>query len=239
MSELVICNTSVRRDESGRYCLNDLHRASGGSPHHQPAKFFANKGSQDLVEEIRGNSPNLEGSPVVSMPGASGGTFVAKELVYAYAMWISPSFHLAVIRAYDGMTTAKPIALDDPAALRAALLGYTEKVMALQGQVQALEPKAQALDRIASLDGSMCITDAAKSMGLKPSVLFAKLQVLGWIFKRVGSGWIGYQSRIQSGDLIHVTHDVNGEVRSSVRVTAQGLTKLAKKLAAESGGNGA
>lgn len=54
-----------------------------------------------------------------------------------------------------------PLALDDPRTLRAALLGYTEHVLELQGQVAVLSPKAAALDRISASEGSECITDSA------------------------------------------------------------------------------
>ncbi|WP_228256855.1 MULTISPECIES: KilA-N domain-containing protein [Acinetobacter] len=108
----VIGEFTIRQDEDGRFCLNDLHKASGGADKHQPAYFMRNKQTNDLILEIN-NSANLQSLEndrsanlhiaFKKIEGAKGGTFVVKELVYAYAMWISPKFHLMVIRAYDSL----------------------------------------------------------------------------------------------------------------------------------------
>ena len=105
---LTIGEFSIRQDEDGRYCLNDLHKASGYDKKHQPAYFIRNQQTKDLIAEIV-NSANLQSlesnqiEPIKKIEGVKGGTYVVKELVYSYAMWISAKFHLTVIRAYDAM----------------------------------------------------------------------------------------------------------------------------------------
>lgn len=107
---LTIAETSIRQDEEGRFCLNDLHRAAGGLKRHQPSDWLRIQQTQDLIAELThsGNSRNEEIqqlSPVVTLKGGNGktGTFAVRELIYAYAMWVSPGFHLKVIRTYDEM----------------------------------------------------------------------------------------------------------------------------------------
>lgn len=87
----------VNVDEDGRYCLNDLHKASGGAERHGPSKWLRNSQVIELIQELETGQI----CPVNRIEGRAGGTYVSREMVYAYAMWISPSFHLKVIRFFD------------------------------------------------------------------------------------------------------------------------------------------
>lgn len=115
---LQISNISIRQDSDGRYCLNDLHKASGGELKYRPQYWLAHQQTKDLIAEIEVEA----GIPAsVTIKGGklqNQGTYVVKELVYAYAMWISASFSLKVIRAYDALQSqaaekSEPLALHD------------------------------------------------------------------------------------------------------------------------------
>lgn len=116
---IAIEGIAVRTDDQGRYCLNDLHKAAGGESKHRPAYWLENQTTQGLIEEIsKAGIPALEqNQPLKTVHGGNKpGTYVCRELVYAYAMWISPSFHLTVIRTFDAVATVQPKPKRKPAA---------------------------------------------------------------------------------------------------------------------------
>ncbi|MBN8968935.1 MAG: phage regulatory protein/antirepressor Ant [Rhizobiales bacterium] len=126
------------------------------------------------------------------------------------------------------------VALNDPAWLRNALGHYTEKVIALETANKEMAVDVAAFDRIAKADGSLNVTESAKALQMRPKDLFSYLSSHGWIYRRAGAEhWLGYQSRVQTGDLEHkvttvLRADGSEKVTEQVRVTAQGLAKLAK-----------
>lgn len=112
-----VAGIDVAQDQAGRYCLNDLHRAAGGERRHGPSLWLENQQTQELAQELSDT-----GIPVsVVRGGAEQGTFACKELVYSYAMWISPKFHLQVIRTFDAVATGQLAAPLAPTMTKSAL----------------------------------------------------------------------------------------------------------------------
>lgn len=157
---LDICNTQIRRDHAGRYCLNDLHKAaiaSGVTKDIRPNEWLSLEQTGNLAEVLITEKPG--NTPIESKAGRYGGTYVCKELVYAYAMWISAAFHLKVIRAFDALVSAPPQQIN-PAELsrmqliELAMQAETERI-ALEGKVVEMTPKvrvtAKGLARLAEI----------------------------------------------------------------------------------------
>lgn len=103
---IAIADVTVRQDSKGRYNLNDFHRAAGEENRHRPSLWADNQQAKDLAAEIA-QETGKAGIPalVLQRGGKAPGTYACKELVYAYAMWISPAFHLKVIRTFDKAVT--------------------------------------------------------------------------------------------------------------------------------------
>lgn len=106
-STFVLAGVEINQDSEGRFSLNDFHRAAGGEDRHSPNRWTRTEECAGLVGEL---TPELASAPVKTKRGGkSPGTYVCKELVYAYAQWISPKFHLHVIRTFDSIATGHAV----------------------------------------------------------------------------------------------------------------------------------
>lgn len=104
MNAQLSIGASAIRQLDNLYSLNDLHIASGGSAKNRPNQFIRLDQTQALITELN-QCADMRIALKSIHGGHNRGTFACKELVYAYAMWISPKFMLEVIRAYDQMVT--------------------------------------------------------------------------------------------------------------------------------------
>jgi len=99
MSNLIISQNAIRQIDN-LYSLNDLHKASGNAEKHRPSLFIRLDTTQDIISEIQKEVKSTD--LIFKTTGGRGlrGTYACEELVIAYAMWISPKFHLIVLRAF-------------------------------------------------------------------------------------------------------------------------------------------
>lgn len=240
---------AVERDGQAWFIANDVCRALG----------LVN--ARDAVAKL---DPDEKGVVISDTPGGAQETTALSEAgVYTLALrcrdamtpgtapyrfrkWITGDVIPALRKtgAYGGGVTAA--ALNDPAALRGLLLGYSERVLeledrnvALAGENAQLAPKADALDRIAGAEGCMNITAAAKALRVGPRTLHDWLRSHGWTYRRPdGERILAYQAKIDAGYLEHklVRYQPPGQPERAtfqVMVTAKGVAKLAALFEAE------
>jgi hypothetical protein len=114
MNDLIIADTKISITD-GLYRLNDLHKAAGGLSKDAPKDWLLLESTKELINLLNeekddsGNPLSKQNQTLVIIKNGGKtkqGTYACKELVYSYAMWISPRFHISVIRAYDSLVNS-------------------------------------------------------------------------------------------------------------------------------------
>ncbi|MBL4833628.1 MAG: phage antirepressor KilAC domain-containing protein [Pseudomonas sp.] len=162
---------------------------------------------------------------------------VGKRDSYVIVAQLSPEFTARLVDRWQELEQQAPtIPRTLPEALRLAA-DLAEQNNGLRLVVQQQAPHVAALGRIAQAQGTMCLTDAAKHLGVQRKAMLAWMVEHRWIYRRAGCAhWLGFAPRLSAGLLEHKvtvlgTED-DGEQRlaSQVRVTPKGLTVLAQQI---------
>lgn len=146
---------------------------------------------------------------------------------------------MAVVRRWRELEEQAPprIPANYAEALQLAA-DQAKEAQRLLGVLELQAPKLAAIRRLAAAEGAICITDAAKQLGIAPSKLFDWLQANRWIYRRGGSTrWIAMQPRIRDGFLKHKVTALKPDSETGIEraayqplVTPKGLTRLAQVL---------
>ena len=124
MSILKVSHFEVKTNSEGMYCINDLHKASGGKKKDQTSNWLALPKTSELIEEVL--KTGITG--IKTTAGRYGGTYVCKELVYAYAMWVSAKFSLEVIKVFDSNYQAESSLQSLAASVRTASRSLSSQI---------------------------------------------------------------------------------------------------------------
>lgn len=132
------------------------------------------------------------------------------------------------LRELEGLAK-QPVDLSNPQMLRAALLGYTEKVIELEHKVEILEPKVKGLDRIADCTNVLGIREAAKVLKIGQNQLIQYLMDHKIVYRDLSKKIQGYQKSVDQ-KLIHIVTSAPRLFESGEKVFTQ--VKLTQKLIA-------
>lgn len=241
MTQLTILNMNIRQDAEGRYCLNDCHRASGAEKKDGPSYWAATKEAQKLIVSLEAELADKVPTGISVCPlcvindGTNNGTYAVKELIYAYAMWISPAFHLQVIRAFDAMVSGRGLKTAEPLSreqqLASAVLLSQDIIREKDEKIAILAPKAESFDALANLQGRHNLRSAAAQCGWPQNKFIDRLIALGWVYVNTATGRKhAYSDRIKTGMMevknVEVKRTGYTEGVGQPMITQKGLARL-------------
>lgn len=239
LTPIIIDSISIKQDIQGRFCLNDLHKAAGGDPLQRPQLWLRNKQTQDLISEISSAQicavQENQALRVIN-GGPERGTYACEELVYAYAMWISPSFHLKVIRTFKAVVKGElkvpqlPNFSNPAEAARAWADEYDGRLLA-ENKVTELQPKANFVDLYVEAQGTESLEETGKLLGLRPRKFIQRLREDKILRHNAKGQNIPYQPYLER-EYFTVKTSISRErsmTYQHTRVTAKGREWLAEK----------
>lgn len=224
-TELVILSNAISQI-GGLYSLNDLHKASGAQKKDTPSRFIKLDKTTALINQIE-QDPKKGFAMKMVHGGDSAGTYGCKQLVIAYAAWISPEVNLAVIDAFLEKHDA-PVAIEFTRLQLIEMALESEKELEkVKCEVIELKPKAEFHDRVAVAEDCISISKAAKTLGTGRNRLMTDLRRIKWVSKRNEP----YQDKIEQGlmdvKLGSFQHPDHGLTQSiTPLITGKGLTTL-------------
>ena len=207
---------------------------------------------RDIEKLIAERVPNF-GQTVVYRENPSGGASIKSKaynmdrdgftlLAMSFSGKKALQFKLRYIEQFNAMEAElrrqSNVVIDysDPAILIGVMNHLQLENKKKDELIAEQEQHLKKLDRLEGAEGSMCISDAAKTLGVKRDDLFRFMDSRRWIFKRSGNkNWLAYDEKRRAGYMEHDDHlyiDAEGRERVATRalVTAKGLVKLAELL---------
>ena len=156
---------------------------------------------------------------------------------YVVVAQLSPEFTARLVDRWQELESGMGALPDfkNPALAARAWADQVEGRQVAEAALQRAQPVIEAHEILMESEGSLCITDAAKVLNMRPKALFAWLAAHRWIFRRKGSPWLGYNAMIIAGFLEHKVTTITrssgpNRVTQQVRVTPKGLAKLARVI---------
>ena len=117
---------TLNPNEKGWYNLNTLRKAAGNLRRHEVANWIGQTNTLDLIEKI-----SITGNPVYESRRGSerngGGTWACRDLVFAYAEWISAEFHKAVLETFSAAVDGDAVKAVETAQSVARVDGKTSR----------------------------------------------------------------------------------------------------------------
>lgn len=231
---------TITRDGEPWFVLVDVCRILGIG-NSSDASRRLDDGEKDTLDQIEGiASPQVQSLTIISESGLYRLMMRSdKPQARPFQKWVTSEV-IPAIRRDGGYMVAKADETPEELALRAMKVLQTT-IDRQKAQLDVALPKAEALDRIATADGALSVTEAAKALQVRPKDLFSYMQSHDWAYRKSGSGtWLGKAYRSNSGDVTHKVATIKNpdgtdRIVEQLKITPQGLAKLAKGMQVDMG----